>query len=225
MTKVIGILGGMGPAATLDLLCKIYQTAPATRDQDHLRVLADIDPTVPDRTRAVCSGDSGALARHLAKNARGLAAQGAEVIGIACNTAHVVLPRLRQEIDVPFVDMVEEAARHAAGRSSGVVGLLATDGTLASGLYSSRLKAMGREVLIPEAGEQRQLMEIIYQVKAGSLTGGELVAALFQKLLDRGADVVIAACTELPLLLPEEGKLVDATAALARALVETACLG
>lgn len=222
MPKVIGLLGGLGPVATIDLLQKMYTLLPVAREQELLRVLVDIDPTVPDRTRAIVSGNTEELIAHLAANARGLAAQGAELLAVACNTAHTVLPELQAKTTVPFVNMIEETVNVASARSSRCVGLLATDGTLAAGLYTESLAARGRTVLVPDAAEQQELMKVIYQVKAGSLAGKRKLKSLEADLVERGAEVIIAACTELPLIMDGGEGIIDTTAVLARALVERA---
>ncbi|MGI6364628.1 MAG: aspartate/glutamate racemase family protein [Bacillota bacterium] len=222
MAKTIGILGGMGPAATVDLLAKIYANSRANSDQEHVRVLADIDPSIPDRTQAILSKEGEAVVAHLLRNARGLIAQGAQLLAMPCNTAHAFLPELEGELSVPFVNMVEVAVAHLAASGGGRIGLLATDGTLATGLYSKALEAQGMEVLTPPAREQADLMKAIYGFKGGEvLASRELAVTVYKKLRAAGAGKVIAACTELPILLAGED-FVDPTELLARELVRRA---
>ncbi len=220
--KKIGIIGGMGPAATIDLLQKIYSHDKVANEQQHLQVLVNFDPSVLDRSWAVRNGETAQLLAHLSNNAIALAAQGASLLAIACNTAHVVLPDLQKNVNVPFVDMVEETVNFSLTKSRGGIGILATDGTLEAGLYTLRLVAAGRQVVLPNPAEQQQLMDTIYRVKEGFLEGRDRVLKIKESLHSRGAELVIAACTELPLLTPNEHALVDANDILARVLVNRA---
>src|SRR5215217_5751504 len=139
--KTLGVLGGMGPAATLDFLAKLQAATPAVRDQDHLRVLIDINPQVPDRNTG--EADPGPV---LADMARGLVAQGAQVLAIACNTAHAFADKVRSA-GVPLIDMIEvacEAARDAGARRVAVLGT-----RLALWLYTGRLRALGWRRSLP----------------------------------------------------------------------------
>lgn len=222
MAKIIGILGGMGPAATVDLLAKIYANSRAKSDQEHVRVLVDIDPSIPDRTQAILNQRGEAVIAHLLRNAQGLIAQGAQLLAMPCNTAHAFLSELERELSVPFVNMVEVTVAHLADSGGGRIGLLATDGTLATGLYTTALKAQGMGALTPPARDQADLMKAIYGFKGGeTLASRELALAVYKKLRAAGAQRIIAACTELPILLAGED-FVDPTQLLARELVRRA---
>ncbi len=220
--RKIGIIGGMGPAATIDLLQKIYRHDKVASEQQHVQLLVNFDPSVVDRSWAVRNGQNAQLTAHLSSNAVGLVAQGASLLAIACNTAHVVLADLQKSVDVPFVDMVEETVSFALANSSGPIGVMATDGTLETGLYTLRLVAAGRRVVLPEPAEQRDLMDIIYKVKEGHLDGRDRVLEIKHNLHRNGAELVIAACTELPLLMGSEQGMVDANDILAQVLVRRA---
>lgn len=222
MAKIIGIIGGMGPAATLDLLGKIYANSPAESDQDHIRVLVDIDPTIPDRTGAIMSNSGEAVVAHLIKNAQGLIDQGAELLAMSCNTAHAFIRELEQKLTIPFVSIVDVTVAHLLDLSAECVGLLATDGTLAARLYAQELKAGGVRVIVPKANNQADLMRAIYSFKGGETKiSSELALGVYNKLRTAGCKRIIAACTELPILLAGQD-IVDPTELLARELVRQA---
>lgn len=216
--KTLGVLGGMGPAATLDFLAKLQAATPAARDQDHIRVLVDINPQVPDRNT---EGD--AAGPVLANMAVRLRDAGAEVLAIACNTAHAFVGEVREASGLPLVDMIDEAC--AAARIGGArkVGVLATGA--AQGLYAERLRGVGLEPVLPTRAKQELFMNLLYRIKAGDL--GEDVEAelalVAYALADAGAEAVIAGCTEVPLVLGEDSleiPLIDAGRVLAERCVK-----
>jgi len=212
--KTLGVLGGMGPAATLDFLGKLQAATPARRDQDHIRVLVDINPQVPDRN--VAGSEPGPV---LAAMARGLAAQGAQVLAIACNTAHAYADDIRHAARVPLIDMIQvacEAARDSGARRVGVLGT-----PLALTLYGERLSGMGLTPVILDDEDQGRFMGLLYAIKGGDL--GETVCLGMVAAADAlDADIVIAGCTEVPIALDmaDPGRLyIDAGQVLAEACV------
>jgi aspartate racemase len=218
----LGVLGGMGPAATLEFLKKVQAYTPAKQDQDHIRVLVDINPKVPDRNTP------GSLAGPvLAEMAGALRGAGAEVLAIACNTAHAYAGLIQRASGLPLIDMIETGAQAAARSGARRAGVLGTRGALK--LYREYLaaQAMGL-VTLPSEG-QEQFMALLYRIKAGDL-GAEVkagMAALARELVAQGAEAVIAGCTEVPLVL-EPGDLkvefIDPGDLLARRCVAV-CLG
>lgn len=227
MTKVIGIIGGMGPAATLDLLEKIYANSEADCDQLHLRVLADIDPTIPDRTAAIIGSEGREeLVRHLLHNALGLIQQGAEVLAMPCNTAHAFLKYFQGELSVPLINIINVSVEYILKKKWKRVGLMATDGTLAARLYISELQGQGIEVITPSEENQAVLMKAIYAFKGGETKlSAKAAVDVYGSLLSAGAQQVIAACTELPILLRGQEHVVDPTYLLARSLIQAAANG
>jgi aspartate racemase len=225
--RVVGVLGGMGPAATWDFCARLSAATPAERDQDHLRVLVDCDPRIPDRNAAVDGGPSPAP--RLAERARGLAAAGAELLCMPCNAAHAFAGAVRDATPLPFVDMVEASVAAALRRAPGVrrAALLATRTSYRAGLYAGAFARRGVALLPTPEEDQGALMTAIYAVKAGDASPARAaeLRRLGEAAVDRGAQVVVAACTEVPLLLHEHAlsvPLVGSSQALAEAVVEAA---
>jgi aspartate racemase len=226
---VVGVLGGMGPAATADFYAKLIRATPAATDQQHLRVVIWADPTTPDRTRALLENGPDPTP-WLIHGAGVLKAAGAGMIAVPCNTAHAFLPAVIEQVGVPIVHMIDQVARYLLSRPHPVreIGLLATTGTLRAELYQDWLAKDGVKVHHPDTIEQEtDVMSAIRAIKAGN--GGPnttrvlLLAA--NRLIDQGAEVIIAGCTEIPLGLPAEAlpvPLVDPAQVLATAVVTLA---
>lgn len=232
--RKIGIVGGVGPAATVDFFDKIVRNTPAARDQDHLKVVVEQNPQIPDRTaHLLADGPDPTLALYAA--CKRLEADGASLIAIPCNTAHVFVDRLQPRLAIPIVSMIGETVAAIRQRFPDVrtVGLLATTGTIRSRVYHAQAEAAGLELMTPDEAHQALVMSAIYGergVKAG-YTEGECKQALVSALahlVERGARVVVLGCTELPLLLAESDAhavagrtvaLLDPTAILARRCV------
>jgi len=217
----------MGPLATVDLYQKIIEETPATRDQEHLHVIIESNPAVPDRSEALLSGgeDPTPLLRS---GALRLAAAGADFIIVPCNTAHAFLPRIAPDLEIPLISMIDETAKTLAAQLPGsAVGILATAGTIWTRLYQDAIEREGLSSLVPDEAGQARVTAAIAGVKAGQ-TGVEqttLVQATAAELVMRGAQSLIVACTELPLILWQEHvtvPLFDPTRILARAAVSTA---
>ena len=188
------------------------------------------DLTVPDRSSALLDGGRDPRPQ-LAAGVRFLRAAGAGIVAVPCNTAHAFLSGPPGAIgtadgDPRFVDMIEEVARHLAGLRPQVdrIGLLATTGTVRCGLYTDRLARYGMAAELPTDAEQAEVMAVIRAVKAGR-TGADArarMSAVAAALVGRGADAVVAGCTEVPLVLDPAGlpvPLVDAARTLAEAVV------
>lgn len=229
--RTIGILGGMGPLATVDLYRKIIESTPAGRDQDHLHVIIDADPTVPDRTEALLRGGEDPTP-WLVRGAKRLADAGAAFIVIPCNTAHAFLSHVEPTVAIPILNMIEEAARSAATQvqPGASVGVLATEGTLAAGLYQAALERAGLQAVAPGPEAQQWVNQAIDRVKAGKADSKAtcLVGAAADELIQSGVQALFAACTELPIILPQERvtvPLIDPTMSLAQAAVREATTG
>jgi aspartate racemase len=218
----LGVLGGMGPAATLDFLAKIQAFTPAESDQDHIRVLVDINPKVPDRNTP------GSLAGPvLAEMAGALRGAGADVLAIACNTAHAHADLIQRASGLPLIDMIETGARAARDTGAMRAGVLGTKGALK--LYREYLAAQAMGLVTLDSERQEAFMELLYRIKGGDV-GSEVrktMKAHAKALIADGAEVVIAGCTEVPLVLSPadlQGALIDPGELLAKRCVAV-CLG
>ncbi len=200
--KTVGVLGGMGPAATVEFYRRLVVATPAAADQEHLRVLIDSDPRVPNRTDAILRGGPNPMPWLTAMSQR-LEAAGAEFLVMPCNTAHAYIDEIRGSVSIPALDMIEETAA-ALDRSP--VGLLATDGTIQMGLYQAVCEARGVRVLVPEPADQRTIMNAIASIKRGDAQLGakSMIAPVVDRLARDGAAAVIAGCTEIS-LIPGDG--------------------
>lgn len=225
MSAMIGILGGMGPLATVDFLRKLVERTPATRDQEHVPLIVYSVPQIPDRIAGMMgSGESPLPAMRAGLQT--LERCGARAIAIPCNTAHYWYDDLAAGCSVPVLHIADSACA-ALGKDVTKVGLLGTSATLAAGFYQQRLAARGLACLTNQKEEvDAWVMPGIGLVKAGDLAGaGVLLRQALAALFDRGAERVILACTETPLALahiaaPQLPQCIDANAALADACIE-----
>ncbi len=197
--KVIGILGGMGPLATADLFQKITLHTAAACDQEHPRVCIDSNTNIADRTAALLHGGADPVP-EMVKSARRLESIGAELLIMPCNTAHNFYDAVASSVSIPVLHMI--AATRDALKTRGVrcAGLLATDGTVQTGIYQRTFAGSGIDLITPDGGDQAAVMDIIYNgVKAGDLAhDASAFRAACGHLLARGAEVLILGCTELP---------------------------
>jgi aspartate racemase len=227
VTATIGLIGGMGPAASVDLYREVTEATPADLDQDHLRLLIDSNPAVPNRQDAILRGGPSP-APLLVASAQGLERMGADFLVMACNTAHAWEDEIRAAVAIPFMSMITTTVERATAVAPAAsrVGVLATDGCLAANLYQSALKAVGLEAVLPDGAGQARLMAAIAAIKGrGSSHGHVDLAGLADELVSAGAEVLIAGCTEVPLLLHDRDTsvpLVNSTRALALAAVAQA---
>lgn len=224
---MIGVLGGMGPLATVDFFNKVLAATPAKGDADHVPLLIQSDPRIAPRPAAILQGGLSPLPQLLEGRDR-LIAAGATALAMPCNTAHFWLADLLEACSVPFISIVAASISELeylvdTGTS---VGLIATRATLAAKIFDTPLQQAGYTPMLPDDDMMDTLvLPGIELVKAGqAVQGGQLVAQAVQALLNRGAGAVLLACTETPLALdavqsPLRAKCVDSTAALARACV------
>ena len=224
---MLGVIGGMGPAATVDFFDKLIEETPASRDEDHIPTLIVSDPRLPSRPEAILEGGPSPLPALRAIRDKLLAA-GATMLAMPCNTAHYWYGDLIADCPVPVVSIVEAscAAVAAVAGPGSLVGLIGTRATLAAGIFDRQLKAGGYRVLLPdEEALGKAILPSIRRVKEGrAAQAGDLLAPAVQALLDRGAAAIILACTETPVALdavgsPLRSRCVDSNRALARACV------
>lgn len=168
MHKTIGILGGMGSLATADLFRKLTCLTDASCDNEHIRVFIDSNAQIPDRTTAILSGGEDPVPQ-MASALHSFERCGAQCVIMPCNTAHYFLPRLQAMTDLPFISMLEATAKACAEQFPGkTAAILATRGTLATGLYEQALAAQGVSCLLPDEQERDMLMHLIYDVVKAS---------------------------------------------------------
>ncbi|WP_424944711.1 amino acid racemase [Aliiroseovarius crassostreae] len=229
----VGVVGGVGPAATVDFLAKLVKGTEATRDQDHIKVLVEQNPQIPDRTEnLVGTGSDPTVALY--STCKKLERGGADMLVIPCNTAHAYVDRIQRHLDIPIISILAATTEHIKETTpeTRVVGILGTDGTIQSGLYQKALDEAGLAHITPDDDHQNLVMESIYGpsgVKAGNTDGlcKEQTSQAFAHLVARGAEAIILGCTELPLIVTESadalGALpVDPTDVLARKCVQLA---
>ena len=228
----IGVLGGVGPAATADFMSKIVKATQAAKDQDHIKVIVEQNPQIPDRTNNLI-GDGPDPTLALYATAKKLERGGADIIAIPCNTAHAYVDRMQRHLDIPIVNMLAETVDHIVRISPPVrtVGILATSGTIASRLYQDALHAAGIKSVIPDQSDQTRVMDAIYGplgVKAGHISGqcSDYIGAVIETLKVQSADAIILGCTELPLIKLDDEivrttRLVDPTQVLAGRCIST----
>jgi len=226
--KVIGILGGMGPEATLSLFEKIIANTPATRDQDHLRVMIDSNAKIPDRTPAILGqGDNPVPA--MVESGRALERAGADFIVIPCVSAHFFLDELQAQLTLPILSLFDAVAEELERQQPvpAAVGLLATTGTIHGGRFQERLQKSGIDTLVPGLDDQKRVMSVIYRIKATSSGAGREemrseLRSVVTPLVDRGAQAIVAGCTEIPLVLRSQDvpvRFFDSLLVLARAAI------
>ncbi len=233
----IGLIGGLGPAATVDLYDKIVKATPAKTDQEHIKLVVEQNPQIPDRTAALLEGgvDPTLALYNCAKR---LEEDGCDAIIIPCNTAHAFIEPMKRHLKISFINMQQTALEEIQAKfgAKARVGLMATTGTVKTGIYSKKAESMGVPLFVPDEGNQKFVMSAIYGpkgVKAGFTDGicrEELLKAAEYLVSKKDCNVLILGCTELPLILTEgpltvAGKevfVVDPTSALARKVVSLA---
>ncbi|MCG8618618.1 MAG: amino acid racemase [Desulfobacterales bacterium] len=225
--KTAGILGGMGPEATVDLMQRIIALTPALDDADHVRCIVDNNPKVPSRIKAIIEGHGEDPGPCMADMGQRLETWGADFLVIACNTAHHYYPAVREAVDIPVIHLVGLVTDHIMRvyPDHKNIGILASPAVNMTGLYTEKFTPKGLRDVWPDEAHQAQMLDVIKSVKKGD-TGPEVVEqyqAVCSHLAEKGATLVVVACTELSALdseLPVEA--VDAAQVLAREIVDVA---
>lgn len=207
--KTLGIIGGVGPLATMFLGEMIVRRTKATKDQEHVHTIIDNDTTIPDRTAYILDQTKENPIPYLTKDIEKLVSVGAEVICIPCNTAHSFYEEMQHSSPVPVLHMIRETAKQAATSGAKNVGILATDGTLTAGVYQKALLEVGIEPIIPDQETQHLVMSVIYDyIKAGKDVTLQQWNRIEEVMKSRGCDKIILGCTELS-IVNKELKLSD----------------
>jgi aspartate racemase len=194
----LGVLGGMGPQATQVFYQYVLDRTDASCDQEHLPTLILSDTHMPDRTQAILSGNTEPVYQRLLKDAKLLEDCGCTAIAIPCNTSHYFVDRLQEEIHTPIIHMIRETARYLSQQGKRRPGILATDGTIHSGMYQTACAEFGLEAVAPDADSQKIVMSVIYgEIKRGEQGSREKFVQIARALRAMGCDCAILACTEL----------------------------
>lgn len=199
--KKLGIIGGLGPMATAYFLQLLTQMSDADTDQEHMEIYMISRPAMPDRTKYILGLSDRSPAAEMAEAGKQLKAFGAELLAMPCVTGHYFQREIEESAGLPMVDTIHETVEYLRGRYIRRIGILATDGTIKSGIFQCVMENGGIECIIPDENSQKKIMEIIYSgIKAGKMINiGDFLKAA-ENLRQQGAEVILLACTELSLL-------------------------
>lgn len=221
--KTLGIIGGLGPMASVYFMELITRMTDAASDQEHMEILLHSHPATPDRTAYILDKTKESPVPQMAAAGLNLAKAGAGCIAIPCMTAHCFHKELTDRIPVPVIHALEEVALYLQGQGVKKVGLLATTGTIKANVFQEVLDRYGVETIVPSEEHQTEIMTLIYdQIKAGKPAALDLLQGASREVRKKGAEVVILGCTELSLLkgkYPMETGVLDVLDVLARASI------
>lgn len=199
--RLLGVIGGLGPIATAYFMELVTVMTDVATDQEHLEMLIFSAPSVPDRTRHILDNNQPSPLPDMLRIGNFLAQQGVERIAIPCITAHYFFRELESGIPVPVINGVREVALHLQNHGITKVGIMATDGTVRSGVFHRELEKCGIEAVVPTAPRQADVMSLIFDnIKANKPADMEKFAAVQQELKNNGAQAIILGCTELSLI-------------------------
>lgn len=197
----LGVIGGLGPMATAYYMELMIRMTDAKRDQDHPEVIIMNVPSIPDRTAFILGKSQADPCGPMVELGRQLKGLGCSVVATPCVTAHYFHETLQEQIGLPVIHVIRRTAELL--RQAGIrrVGLMATDGTVCSGIFQRQVEEQGMELVLPSEAGQKGVMTLIYdQVKAGIQPDMDLFAAIRDDLRCSGAEVIVLGCTELSLL-------------------------
>jgi aspartate racemase len=202
--KIVGILGGMGPEATVDLMQRIIRLTPALDDMDHIRCIVDNNPKVPSRIKAIIEGDGQDPGPCMADMGKRLESWGAHFLVIACNTAHYYYDAVQDAVKIPVINLIDLVSSHLKVNfpEHDKVGILASPAVSMTGLYAKRFKKLGIQDVWPDPDYQDRLFHIIKEVKKGNSDPKvqDDYIKVCENLVHKGAGIAIIACTELSAL-------------------------
>ncbi len=202
----VGVLGGLGPGATLDFFAKVLENTPAATDQDHVHLIIDNNPQVPDRNAAV-AGTGPSPAPMLAEMAKRLENAGADFLVMPCNAAHAFEDAIAGAVSIPFVSIIKET-RDEVMRSFPDIkcaGVLASSGCIDAELYKRAFVDKGVQIVVPTGADRDTFMQLLCKIKSGNQSGDikRTMQVIAAGLIARGAEIIVAGCTEVPLVLDE----------------------
>lgn len=203
--KTLGIIGGLGPMATACLLQLIIEMTDAKTDQEHLDVIVFNRPDVPDRTAYLLDRSKPSPAVSMRETAKTLESLGACYLAAPCVTSYALFPEIQSAVQIPLIHMVEETAQYLLKRNHQKVGIMATTGTIQTGLFQTALHTRELEAVIPSAEIQQHIMDLIYKnVKAGLPADMQSFRIAADHFFSQGCDSVILGCTELSVIKRDE---------------------
>jgi len=227
--KIAGVLGGMGPEATVDLMQRVIRATPAQDDINHIRMIVDNNPKVPSRIKALIEGTGKSPSPILVEMGRKLEAYGADFLVIPCNTAHYYLNDIRSAVSIPVIDMIELTVDAVLRENPALktTGLLASQAVLQTGLFMKRFGERGVDLIYPQDKLQEKLLTAIRTIKTGRYGTREksILRSAAADMIERAADTLIVACTELSLItdaLDPGLKVYDSAQILAETVVRIA---
>ena len=200
MKKKLGVIGGMGPEATAYFYEEVIRHTKADCDQEHLDMTILSHASMPDRTKAIQSGECDPLLQAMEGDLKVMEAAGAEHIAIPCNTSHYFYDQIQAMTEIPIIHMPRETVRYAKEHFENVrrIGIMGTDGTVSAGIYRRECESHGIEDIIPSEQRQRDVMSLIYDdVKAGKKGNYHKFERVMEEFIKKDCDVVILACTEI----------------------------
>lgn len=227
--KIAGILGGMGPEATVDLMNRVIRATPAKDDVDHIRMVVDNNPKVPSRIKALIQGDGTSPGPCLREMARKLESWGVDFLAMPCNTAHFYHQEIQEAVSIPVLDMIELAVSAVGEQCTRVdtVGLIASTAVINLNIYKNAFARQNINIISPQPRLQDELMSAIRRIKTGSY--GEETCQTMQEaadnLVQNKAQVLLIACTEISIIsqrIRAEVPVLDAAQILAEAIIKEA---
>lgn len=227
--KLVGVLGGVGPMATVYFEEMVLEMTDAACDQEHVNMLVYNHAAIPDRTAFILKRSDHSPVLDMAKDAQMLAQAGCDFLVLPCNTAHFFHQRIQQAVSIPLLNIIEETVGACVEGKIKTVGVLATEGTVAADTYGLMCRRRGLACVYPDAGTQRQITSIIYdRIKAGKPVKAKEMAALYDRMREEGCDGIVLGCTELSVahrdlaLRGAHPDVVDSLEVLARRTIERA---
>ena len=216
---LLGILGGLGPMASAYFYELICAHTKASCDQEHIDIILSSRASTPDRTSYIIGESPDNPLPYMIEDAKRLEAYGADAIVIPCNTAHYFIDEVRKSVSVSVPSIIEETSHYLKRAGAKKAGILATNGTLASGSYQTKLRLDGLDYEAPDEKYQRWLMELIYgDIKSGGKIDFDKFYAIVDHMKNKGCDRMILGCTELSLIkraIGEDDCLTDSLEVLA----------
>ena len=205
MAKTLGILGGLGPAASVYFYHLLTEHTLAKRDQDHLNIVLFSGASIPDRSEYIMGKSDASPLPLMKEDVEKLVSIGADLIAIPCNTAHYLFDEIKKISPVPVLNIVQETVALAKRTGAKKIGILATTGTILAGAYQHAARNAGIDYIAPTDDEQKTLMSIIYgAIKTAETPNFDAFYAIADRLLEKGCDALILGCTELSLIPKNE---------------------